>query len=306
VVADSSGAPTPAAAQRPAPAARVAPERVTFDSLDRDPATGVPVRLTGLLFHPSSNGGGPHPAVIAFHGCGGMYSTVRSRRDSLSLRHQRMAELLAHEGYVVLFPDSFRARGFEEICTIPLRRFPIRMAERLADAQGALAYLQSRMDVVPGRIAALGWSHGGSTVLAIENAKQPAVARWNERTGSPPYFRAAVAFYPGCIDSLRAPSGYAVAAPLTMFVAGSDDWTAPKPCIDLADRLIAAEQPVSITVYPDTYHGFDGPLAPGQLHLDVPNGVHPGAGVTIAPNPAARDDAYAKLKRFLHAEIGPR
>ena len=40
------------------------------------------------------------------------------------------------------------------------------------------------------------------------------------------------------------------------------------------------------------------------MHLDVPNGVNPGAGVTVAPNPAARDDAYAKLRRFLRAEIG--
>jgi dienelactone hydrolase len=286
--------------------ARIVPERVTFDSLDRDPATGVPVRLTGLLFHPPGDGPAPRPAVIAFHGCGGMYSVVLSRRDSLSLRHQAMAELLAREGYVVLFPDSFRSRGFEEICTIPFRQFPIGMANRLADAQGALAYLQSRPDVAPDRIAALGWSHGGSTVLAIENAKQPAVARWKERKGSPPYFRAAVAFYPGCVDSLRAPGGYAVAAPLTLFIAGSDDWTAPKPCIDLADRLIAANEPVTMTVYPDTYHGFDGPPSQRQLKLDVPNGVHPGAGVTVAPNPAARDDAYARLKRFLYAEMGPR
>jgi dienelactone hydrolase len=286
--------------------ALIVPERVTFDSFDRDPATGAAVRLTGLLFRPPGDGDGPRPAVIAFHGCGGMYSVVPSRRESLTLRHQAMGELLAREGYVVLFPDSFRSRGFEEICTIPSRRFPIGMANRLADAQGALAYLQSRPDVVPDRIAALGWSHGGSTVLALENAKQPAVAQWKEYTGSPPYFRAAVAFYPGCIDSLRAPDGYAVAAPLTLFIAGSDDWTAPKPCIDLADRLIAAKQPVTITVYPHTYHGFDGPPSQGRLHLEVPNGVNPGAGVTIAPNPAAREDAYAQLRRFLHAEIGPR
>ncbi len=96
------------------------------------------------------------------------------------------------------------------------------------------------------------------------------------------------------------------AAPLTLFVGGADDWTAPQPCIDLADRLIAAGEPVTITVYPDTYHGFDGPPAQGRMRLDVPNGVNPGGGVTIAPNPAARDDAYAKLKQFLRAQIGTR
>jgi dienelactone hydrolase len=304
---ESDGAPaSQAAAPRVANLPRISPERVTFDSLDRDPATGAPVRLNGLLFRPTSGDDPRRPAVIAFHGCGGMYSTTASRRESLSLRHQAMGELLAREGYVVLFPDSFRSRGLEEICTIPFRRFPVTMSNRLADAQGALAYLQARPDVVPDRIAALGWSHGGSTVLATENAKDPAVAGWKERSGSPPYFRAAVAFYPGCVDSLRVVRGYAVSAPLRLFIAGSDDWTAPQPCIALADRLIAAGEPVRITVYPDTHHGFDGPPAQGTLHLDVPNGVKPGSGVTIAPNPAARDDAYAKLRAFLRAEIGAR
>ena len=88
--------------------------------------------------------------------------------------------------------------------------------------------------------------------------------------------------------------------------AAADDWTAPQPCIALADRLIAAGEPVTITVYPDTYHGFDDPAAQGPVRLDVPNGVNPGGGVTLAPNPAARADAYAKLKRFLRAEIGAR
>jgi len=299
VAPDTSAAPAE-------PRARVVPERVSFDSFDRNPATGASVRLGGLLFPPAGRGEARHPAVVAFHGCGGMYSVVATRRAMLSLRHQAMAELLAAEGYAVLFPDSFRSRGVEEICTIPFRQSPVTSTHRLLDAQGALLYLQSRADVAPERIAALGWSHGGITVLAAENAKQPAVARWKERPGSAPYFRAAVAFYPGCIDALRARGGYAVSAPLLLFIAGSDDWTAPQPCIDLADRLIAAGEPVTITVYPDTYHGFDAPPAQGTLHLDVPNGVNPGAGVTVAPNPAAREDAYAKLKRFLRAEIGAR
>ncbi len=282
------------------------PERVTFDSLDRDPSTGAPVRITGLLFRPKLAIDARSPAVVSLHGCGGMYSTLASRRDLLSMRHQAMAELLAEEGYLVLFPDSFRSRGQEQICTVEARQRTITQVHRLRDAQGALAYLQARGDVVTDRIAVLGWSHGGSAVLATQNAKSPAVARWQNRSGSPPYFHAAVAFYPGCVDSVRARVGYAVVAPLTLFVGAADDWTAPQPCIALADRLIAAGEPVTITVYPDTYHGFDDPAARGRVRLDVPNGVNSSGGVTLAPNPAARADAYAKLKRFLRAEIGAR
>lgn len=287
-------------------AAPLVAERVSFDSLDRDPRTGETVRITGLLFRPEGSEGSRRPAVVALHGCGGMYSTSKSKRDALSLRHQAMAELLTREGYVVLFPDSLRPRGQEEICTVDYRRRTVTQANRRLDAQGALAYLQARADVQPDRIASLGWSHGGSAVLAVLDARAPDVAAWKDRASAPPYFRAGVALYPGCNDSLRSKNGYAVAAPLTVFIGGADDWTAPGPCIDLAKRLAARGEPVTITVYPDTYHGFDGPATAQRLRLDVPNGVHPGAGVTVAPNPAARDDAYAKLTEFLRERLAPR
>jgi len=301
VVAALGGCAT--APGRLAPEHRLVPERVAFDSLDRDPVTGAPVRINALLFRPEGRSDVRRAAVVALHGCGGMYSALPARHDDLSLRHQAMAELLTREGYVVLFPDSFRSRGRDEICTIESRRRTITLANRRLDAQGALAFLQALPDVAPDRIASLGWSHGGSAVLATLNAKQPAVVTWKDR-GSPPYFCAGVAFYPGCVESLRARGGYAAAAPLTLFIAGADDWTAPGPCVDLAVKLALAGEPVTHVVYPDTYHGFDGPVSQGQVRLQVPNGVHPGGGVTLAPNPVAREDAYARLKAFLRAHLG--
>ena len=285
--------------------ARLVPERVSFASLDRAPATGRPVRIDALLFRPTDADGKRRPAVVALHGCGGMYSTVQSRRNDLSLRHQTMAELLVGEGYIVLFPDSFRVRGREEICTVANRERTINQAHRRLDAQGALAFLQARSDVAPDRVAMLGWSHGGTVVLATLNARASVVAAWKDRDLSPPYFRAGIAFYPGCADPLWLRGGYAVAAPLTLFIGGSDDWTAPGPCIDLASKRAAAGEPVTYTVYPGAYHGFDGPASQGRLRLEVPNGVHPGQGVTVAPDPAARDDAYAKLKAFLQMQLAP-
>src|SRR5512140_2173693 len=177
--------------------AAAVPERVSFDSLDRDPTTGKPVVIQALLFKPAGADRRRVPAVVALHGCGGMYSTVKSKRDMLSIRHQMMADLLVAEGYAVLFPDSFRSRGFEEICTVGNKRRTVHQQNRRLDAQGALAWLQRRDDILPERIALLGWSHGGSAVLATINAKHPAVAAWRDREPSKPYFQAAVAFYPG-------------------------------------------------------------------------------------------------------------
>jgi dienelactone hydrolase len=138
------------------------------------------------------------------------------------------------------------------------------------------------------------------------NARAPIVAARLDRTSSAPYFRAGVAFYPGCYESLRAKVGYEIAAPLRLFIAGSDDWTSPTPCIELAERLAKEGEPVKITVYPDTYHGFDGPPTQKRLRLEVPNGVHPGRGVTFAPNPDARADAYVRLRAYLRAELAER
>lgn len=76
-------------------------------------------------------------------------------------------------------------------------------------------------------------------------------------------------------------------SPLLLFVGASDDWTAPKPCAALVDRIGQNQGAASIKVYPDTYHGFDGPGSQPRLRLDVPNGVHPGKGVTVAVNPCA-------------------
>lgn len=280
-----------------------APKRVSFDSLDRDPATGRPVVIQALLFRPEGLDSRRLPAVVALHGCGGMYSTLKSKKDLLSIRHQRMADLLVAEGYAVLFPDSFRSRGFEEICTVENRMRTLTQRHRRLDAQGALTWLQRRDDVLPERVAVLGWSHGGSAVLATLNAKQPSVAGWRDRNPPTPYFRAGIAFYPGCSDSLKELGGFALVAPITFFIGGSDDWTAPGPCVDLAAKLSAAGEAATITVYPDTYHGFDGPSTQPRRRLEVPNGVNPGKGVTVAANPAARDDAYAKLKKFMREHL---
>jgi dienelactone hydrolase len=281
-----------------------APQRVSFVSLDRDPRTGKPVVIHALLFKPEGADLRRRPAVVALHGCGGMYSTSKSKRDELSIRHQMMADLLVSEGYMVLFPDSFRSRGVEEICTVEYRKRTLTQRQRRKDAQGALVWLQRRDDVLPDRVAVLGWSHGASTVLATINAKQPAVAHWRDRDPPQPYFQAGIAFYPGCNDSLKDRDGYSLAAPITFFIGGNDDWTAPGPCVDLAAKLSAAGEDATITVYPDTYHGFDGPSGQPRRRLNVPNGVNPGKGVTVAANPAARDDAYGKLKRYLRKHLG--
>jgi len=280
-------------------------ERVSFRSFDIDPQTGVLIELTGLFFTPDPSAGG-FPAVVALHGCDGMYSTLPSRRGKLSLRHQAMADLLVAEGYAVLFPDSFNPRGRREVCTQPVRTQSITPSNRRLDVLGALDYLRARSDIAAKRIALLGWSHGGSAVLAAMNARQPIVAAYLAQLDDPAeFFLTAIAFYPGCYASLYSRDGYAPAAPVTVFIGEADDWTSPKPCVALAKAMEAKRLPLHVRTYPDAYHGFDAPELARPRHLALPNGLRPGNGVTIASDAAARADAYARMKAQLRAALMP-
>jgi dienelactone hydrolase len=284
-------------------------ERVGFESYDIDPQTGQAVTISALFFKPSTpadRASGKTPAVVALHGCGGMYGTAPTRRDRLTARHQAMADLLVAEGYAVLFPDSFNPRGRREICSQKLGTQRITQDNRRLDVLAALDFLRTRPDIDGARVALLGWSHGGSATLAAMNRRHPVVAQFlAAEMPADHFYRTAIAFYPGCIESMRTRFGYAPASPVSIFIGESDDWTSPKPCLALGERMAAIHEPLQVRTYAETHHGFDSPNRFGPVHLDVPNGVRPGQGVTVASNATARDDAYLRMKEQLRTAFAP-
>ena len=155
---------------------------------------------------------------------------------------------------------------------------------RRLDALGAIAYLAERSDVDEKRIGLIGWSNGGSTVLAATNLRHRDVATATTR----PAF--AIAFYPGCEADLK--RGYEPAAPLLMLVGELDDWTPSAPCVALARA--AAEPRPAIESYKGAWHGFDSAL-PLRVRKDVPNGAHPGQGVHVGGNAAAWRDSRDRV-----------
>jgi dienelactone hydrolase len=276
--------------------------RVAFPSLDRD-ESGAPVPLQGVLLLPDGpvpQGG--YPAIVALHGCSGMYAAGRGRDDLLAARLAMRAEPLLGEGYAVLYPDSFGSRGVREVCTVRRGENAITPVRRRLDALGALAYLAGRGDIAGERIALVGWSHGGSTALAAINARDPEVIAFREQ-GAVPFFRAAVAYYPGCSRSLREGEQWQPAVATRIHIGALDDWTPPKPCVDLGAAMAARGEPLEVSVYPDSYHAFDAPNGAVTLRTEVPNGVHPGRGVHVGANPAAREKAIAEVRAFLHEQL---
>lgn len=264
-------APVLAALLLSSPAAADGYERVTFVS-----RSSSSVELTGYLLRPS--GDKPAPAVVSLHGCGGLFN----RQRELARRHADWAERFAAEGYVVLFPDSFGSRGVQSICDTRERQ--IRARDRGADAAAAADWLAEQPFVDPQRIAVLGWSNGGSSVLwAIAGANKPKSGEW----------RVAIAFYPGC----RIPSESTEWAPRFkpyVLIGSADDWTPPEPCRRLAER-----NAVLLIEYPGAVHAFDTPDLARRTRTGVAYSARGDGNVQIGTDPKGRSAAIKEVMTIL-------
>jgi dienelactone hydrolase len=267
-----------AAAMALATAARAESE-VSFPSLDAPRGQAVVLKA---YWHPVAAPKGP--AIVLLHGCGGMYG--RDGRPSERMRDY--TQWLNGEGWHVLVVDSLTPRGERELCTQRTGARAITMLQRRLDALASLQWLANRPEVDAGRLGLLGWSNGGSTVLAATNKKHRAVAS----AAVLPSF--AVAFYPGCEAELK--RGYEPVAPLLILVGEADDWTPAEPC----HRLAASQPAIDFEAYAGAYHGFDSD-APMRLRRDVPNGVNPGEGVHVGGDAQAFAASRARLQKFLRS-----
>ncbi|HEX2826909.1 MAG TPA: dienelactone hydrolase family protein [Burkholderiales bacterium] len=245
-----------------------------------------PEPLVGHLFLPETR---PHAAIVMMHGCGGAYT----RSGALNSRHAMWGEYLQSLGYAVLMLDSFTSRGLREICTVKNAERTIKEADRVGDAYAAHAYLRERLGIDSKHIGLLGWSHGGGTVLNSISRKPANAAP----------FAAAVAFYPGCRTRAKRADTFHPYAPLIVLIGEADDWTPAAPCKTLIDTVSARGEPASIVVYPGAYHDFDNPTIKARVRTEVPNGARPGEGVTIAPDPKAREDAKVRVKAFFEKHL---
>jgi dienelactone hydrolase len=260
-----------ACASRPALAAEPETVHIAADAAHNGP-------FTALLFRPK--GDGPFPAVVALHGCGGLLNGDGEIRN----REEDWAERLVATGYVVLFPDSFTARGVRQICTGSDRK--ISPEERADDAAAAAQWLAKQPYVDARRLGLMGWSHGAMTAL------------WAVRKGfmHDPQFKVAIGFYPGCQKIARLPD-WKPAVPLTLLLGEADNWTKPGPCKQLARR----ERFRAIT-YPDAYHGFDMPDQPVKVRKGI-SSLKKGEA-HVGTNEAAREAAIAEVRRIFEAQFG--
>ncbi|WP_159999103.1 dienelactone hydrolase family protein [Roseomonas sp. 18066] len=244
-------------------------------SLDPRPVT-LPgpdgLALQALLLLPEATV--PGIPVIALHGCAGLAARDGSIR--LGARERDWATRLLAAGHPVLFPESFLSRGLGTACGVT--DFPAGGAVRGGDALAAAAWAQAQPWAAPGGALLLGWSHGGTTVLAAA------------ATAPPGLLRGGVAFYPGCGPSRRARTEAQV--PLLLLLGARDDWTPPAPCRGWAAMQAAGR--VELEEFPTAGHGFDAPGNAPPRARDLPDGRR----VTAGADPAARAVAIPRAMAF--------
>lgn len=250
------------------------PEKVRFPSYASDQA-----KIDAYLLRPK--GDGPFPAVIALHGCGGLWK--RNQTD-FSARHADWAERLKDAGYVVLFPDSFKPRGHASLCRSEDR--PVKHSHRVADLRAAADWLAGQSFVDAKRIAVLGWSYGGGVTLrALAPGRKPDKVE----------FVAAIAFYPGCKWLLEKTTWLPRLKPLIL-IGKEDDWTPPAPCGPLSQRWGAR-----LVLYEGAYHGFDAPGSKPRPLKGIPRSSRGDGIVHVGTNTEARAAAIAEVTAHLKA-----
>jgi dienelactone hydrolase len=272
---------------------------------------GSSLEIPSTLIKP--DGEGPFPAVVYMHDCSGL--GPRSSRAPL-----RWSRDLVQQGYVVLIPDSFTPRGFADgVCTIPgVQTVSANGNARAADAYGALAALRALPFVDGKRIAVMGNSHGGWTVLAAmvaDGGGDDALAE-AKRNG----FSAALALYPSCVPRygewwtarhkgqrfgpVVSYSGtYRPLAPVLILIGEKDDWTPAEACRRMVESSRAAGHPIDIKIYPGAHHAFDN-KAPVRYVAERNNANSPtGRGATTGGDPEAWADARKQVASFFATHL---
>ena len=139
----------------------------------------------------------------------------------------------------------------------------------------AATWLKSQPLVDPARISALGWSYGGSAILA-------ALAEHNQDQLS---FSRAVVYYPIC----RGLRPWKNATPVLMLLAGADD-TAPGDACEEVAKSNATPNAVKIVVYSGAQHAFDVSELPAKMTYRFG---------TIGYDPRAAAAAQQEIEKFL-------
>lgn len=247
-------------------AAQIVPTMVSMTKVSFTNSEGQ--ALTGFMFKDTS-ATPKNAAVVMMHGCAGVWSNgvisteAQPAISKLSHIHKRWGENLARAGYVGLLVDSFTSRSLTNECDNGAAGLN-EATKRPKDALAGREWLVSNGHVTGARVALMGWSNGGSAVMATMDKS-------NEGTVGARPFKEAFSFYPGCGlinefggDAMTAAkTTWLPYAPVTIHHGSIDPLYTVGRCsnrVDVATTLgasVATGNAVAMTSYSGARHSFD-------------------------------------------------
>jgi dienelactone hydrolase len=253
------------------------------------PHLGDGKTLRAQLFVPQGKVSAPRAAAILLHGCGGVGGDGK-----LNARHTMWKDWLLERGFIAIFPESFTSRGYAQVCTEKFQARTIKQRDRVDDVIATRQWLLAKGGVDAHKLVLWGWSHGGGATLATIT-RSARVSGFSDEVK----FAQAISFYPGCAQYANAKAPKNISSPLALIVGDADDWTPAAPCKDWIAHIVDKEPAATITLVPGAFHDFDNPTGKLRVRKDVPNGVNPGQGVTVGPDPAGLNAVKAQLDALL-------
>ena len=228
----------------------------------------LPVRIN------RPDGAGPFPFALLLHGCGGLYQPAMWREWV-----EPWAKVFQEHGVGTATVDSFGPRGVDQVCTGNVAAWAVRRAD---DAYSVRTWLAAQPYVDAKRIAVMGMSNGGRTVLAALRTSLK----------HPDPFVAGIALYPGCQSDVDS----RFYAPLLVLMGRADTVAPASYC-----EAMKSAQPVDrgpaldLVLYPRAPHTFDMRL-PDRTIL----------GMRLGYDAEATADARRRVFEFLAAHAGLR
>ncbi|MCU1497508.1 MAG: Dienelactone hydrolase [Acidimicrobiales bacterium] len=248
-----------------------------------------------------------HPGMMVLHGSGGLEKMPKTAADKpcsteMEAQFVEWADRLAKQGYTVLLPSSYSARGFcdkhDDAARIPksFDKEEEQVLGRIYDTDAATRYLCTLPDVDCDHVGVLGFSQGATMAMlamhgqinhAISNFRQTKAALVDgpipDLKAGRPAIRTGIAYYPGCgfngliplSTSANAASEnkYAATGPMTVLHGSLD------PLVDhcstaygIGSRQTQSAQVASATkttdhyqvsVYAGAHHSFANPGTTG-------------------------------------------
>jgi dienelactone hydrolase len=202
---------------------------------------------------------GPAPVVVLLSGCGGVRQVQAD-----------YAAVANDAGWAAVVVDSFAARGIGRFAARTTVCTALRMTgqERASDIYAALEILRADARIDADRMALIGWSHGGWTILDAMVIAEAGEAPDGALDG----VRGAFAIYPYCGFLTKAdtqPVGRDIA--LTVLNVGRDRVVSAQECRDMAEARRAEGAQITVIEEPELTHAFDAedqPFDP-RMRYDV-------------------------------------